>query len=73
LFPNPANSYFKIENKLPVECIEIYNMLGSRSLGLGPYHPGSHNIPVEKLQAGIYSFKVRFENEEIVSGKIVIK
>jgi hypothetical protein len=59
LYPNPANSEFRIQNSEPgIRFVEIFDMMGKRILKNNVQGKKEISVDVRELPAGIYSVKV---------------
>ncbi len=75
VYPNPANSgVFFIESGEPISGIEVFNTTGQLLYGV------SGSLPLETIQidlknarSGIYLVRVRFENDQVETRRLVIE
>ena len=75
LYPNPLNSgAFFIQSEKLVRDIEVYNLTGQvlfeRTLNT---KKGTIKIDLNNASAGIYLVRIRFENDQVATQKLIIK
>ena len=75
LYPNPLNNNaFFIQSEKLVRDIEVYNLTGQvlyeRTLNT---EKGTIKIDLNNASAGIYLVRIRFENDQIATQKLIIK
>ncbi len=63
LYPNPVSEILSIESKLPLQGIEIYNLLGQE---VKQVHSNFETINLKDLSRGIYLIKISSENGSTV-------
>ncbi|PCH91564.1 MAG: hypothetical protein COB85_08950, partial [Bacteroidetes bacterium] len=75
LYPNPANSsVFYIESGDPISEIEVYNITGQLLYGVkGAVPLQTIQIDLKNASTGIYLVRVRFENDQVETRKLVIE
>src|SRR5690606_28424065 len=74
IYPNPTNSFIKINSKTSIQKIEIYNLLG-QLVASKTY--GNNALEIEydliKFETGIYTVLITSEDEHTISKKILKK
>jgi len=55
LYPNPVSNTLSIDSKLPIEKVEIFNLLGQKELEA---NSDIDFISTDKLTEGIYFIKI---------------
>ena len=68
VYPNPASSVINVFSNIPIEQMELYDILGKKVLS----SINNKKLNVESLKNGIYVLKV-FNNNRPSTKKIVIK
>ena len=68
VYPNPASSVINVFSNIPIEQMELYDILGKKVLS----SINNKKLNVESLKSGIYVLKV-FNNNRPSTKKIVIK
>ena len=68
LYPNPASDIVNISSNVPIDRIEVYNLLGKQVRTLKQ----TKVVNVSDLKSGMYLFKV-FSGNQIQLKKIVVK
>jgi hypothetical protein len=72
IFPNPSNGVFHIE-QLSQHSLEIeISDLNGRSIVRKTMHTLQETIDLSVQKAGIYVYKVRRDDGQVISGKLVI-
>ncbi|WP_235869151.1 family 16 glycosylhydrolase [Polaribacter aquimarinus] len=69
LFPNPANTSFRIKSTEKIEKIELFNNIGQKTFSKN-YTP-NQTIDVENLSKGMYFIKIFSRNKTILKKLIV--
>ncbi len=61
LYPNPAKNFLNVKSSIPVELVEIYNVLG---VNVG--RSDQLKISVSTLSKGVYVLKIRTQQGEVI-------
>ena len=74
-YPNPTNSsVFFIESGELISRIEVYNLKGQLLYGVSGAMPlETIQINLKNAPAGIYLVKVKFENDQVETRKVVLR
>ncbi|WP_418603991.1 T9SS type A sorting domain-containing protein [Hwangdonia sp.] len=67
IYPNPVSQFINIKSTIPLNIIQIYDVLGSKVLSTR-----KSKIKVNHLQSGIYLLKIFTYNKQVTK-KIIIK
>lgn len=67
VYPNPASAYIFIKSDIPIDSIEIYNVLGSKVI-----ETKLKTINVYNLQSGLYLIKIVSKNKKVTK-KVLIQ
>ena len=75
LYPNPTNnSVFFIESGEPISGIEVYNIKGQLLYGVvGGMPLETIQINLDNAPTGIYLVRVKFENDQVETRKVVLR
>jgi len=68
VFPNPSSDIIYISSNVPIEKVELFDVVGKRVLSTS----NSEQINIENLKSGIYLLKV-FNNNRSATKRLVIK
>lgn len=68
MYPNPAKDKVHIVSNIPIDAIEVYDILGKQVKAFGR----TNKIDVSDLNSGLYLFKIRI-GKQVQTKKVVIK
>jgi len=63
LYPNPATSYFQVENSQKVASVEVFNLLGVRVLE----STDINNVDISTLKSGLYFVRLLDRTESVIT------
>ncbi|MDR2206393.1 MAG: GEVED domain-containing protein [Flavobacteriaceae bacterium] len=68
-YPNPVKDVLNITSKQKVESVEIYSVAGQKVMTVSKVSDGKVNV--SKLSQGVYVFRVKLENGQVETFKII--
>ncbi|MDR2204583.1 MAG: T9SS type A sorting domain-containing protein, partial [Flavobacteriaceae bacterium] len=68
-YPNPVKDVLNITSKQKVESVEIYSVAGQKVMTVSKVTDGKVNV--SRLSQGVYVFRVKLENGQVETFKIV--
>jgi hypothetical protein len=74
VYPNPANNNVTVRSALPIQRIELYNMIGTRVIIAESKEIETEiSLPVNNLVNGVYTARIIHKNGINTSKKLIIK
>ncbi len=71
IYPNPSNNYFIIESSTLPTQITVYNIQGIEILNLQNIESNKTQIDLSSQSSGFYFLKIKLENGEFVTKKLI--
>lgn len=70
-YPNPVNDVLNLSSKITIKEVSAFNVAGQKMFNLSNIKSGK--VDVSKLNAGTYFFKVKLENGQVETFKVLKK
>ena len=74
VYPNPASNkiFVKSYGEQSILAVSIINLAGSELMQISPDKKIS-TVDISQLQAGIYFIKIKLDNQETVTQRLIVK
>ena len=71
IYPNPADNELNINSEVPVSEVDVYTINGKHILSVSDLKQNEVTLNIEHWEKGIYLVNLRFENNVVVTKKII--